>query len=141
VTGVALTPLRKSSRLLVAADFQRVFNGAVVKISHRHVLILAIPNQLDRPRLGLVIAKKNIKLAVQRNRIKRHIRETFRLKQHNLPAFDAIVLARSQLDTLPRSALTHLLNEQWSRLIKQVSKLDATRTDNHDNTPDAHIGD
>lgn len=113
---------RKSSRLLAGPDFQRVFQRAKYKISDRYLLILATPNGLQRPRLGLVIGKKNVRLAVQRNRVKRHIRESFRLNQHKLPDIDAIVLARSQLDQLSDSALDALLEKQWKRLCQQASR-------------------
>jgi len=47
------------------------------------------------PRLGLVIAKRFLPLAVQRNRVKRLIREGFRSASSELPAVDIIVrLAR-----------------------------------------------
>lgn len=107
--------------MLDSEDYQRVFAKAKFKVSHRHLLMLAIPNQLERPRLGLVISKKNVRLAVQRNRIKRHIRETFRLHQHKLPGVDVIVLARSQLDQLDDDRLRALLQKQWSRLSEQAS--------------------
>ncbi|MGQ9424815.1 ribonuclease P protein component [Gilvimarinus sp. F26214L] len=113
---------RKSSRLLGSPDFQRVFSHAKYKVSHRHLLILASPNSLQQPRLGLVIGKKNVRLAVQRNRIKRHARETFRLNQHKLPGVDAIVLARSQLDRLSDRELNALLTRQWSRLSEKASR-------------------
>lgn len=112
---------KKSSRLLSSEDYQPVFANAKYKVGHRHLLMLAIPNELQRPRLGLVIGKKNIRLAVQRNRIKRHIRESFRLHQHKLPSVDVIVLARSQLDQLSDDRLNALLQKQWSRLSEQVS--------------------
>jgi ribonuclease P protein component len=51
-------------------------------------------------RLGLAIAKKRVKLAVQRNRIKRIIRESFRLNQHVLPAIDMVVMVKSGIDQL-----------------------------------------
>lgn len=122
VAGVTGFAFRKSSRLLASPDFQRVFQNASFKVSHRHLLILATPNDVQRPRLGLVIGKKNVRLAVQRNRIKRHIRESFRLKQHKLPAMDAIVLARSQLDHLSNHKLDALLDKQWARLCQQASR-------------------
>lgn len=112
---------KKSSRLLHSEEYQRVFAKAKYKVGSRHLLMLAIPNELQRPRLGLVIGKKNIRLAVQRNRIKRHIRETFRLHQHKLPSVDVIVLARSQLDQLGADRLNALLQKQWSRLSEQAS--------------------
>jgi len=45
----------------------------------------------DGPRLGLVVGKKLLKRAVDRNRLKRIIREQFRLRRSRLPAFDLIV--------------------------------------------------
>ena len=126
---------RKSSRLLNSHDFKCVFEDAVYKVSHRHCLILARPNELDHPRLGLVIAKKNIRLAVQRNRVKRSIRETFRLKQHKLPNIDAIVLARSQLDTLSDKELHALFTKNWVRMIDKVKK---QTTDNADKASSPH---
>ncbi len=49
------------------------------------------PNNLNRPRLGLVVGKKTAKLAVQRNYMKRVLREFFRLNQHQLPSLDLVV--------------------------------------------------
>lgn len=107
--------------MLSKPDYQQVFAHAKHKVSHRHLLILARPNGLKHPRLGLVIGKKNIRLAVQRNRIKRHLRESFRLQQHNLPNVDVIVLARNQLDQLSDDRLQALLYKQWSRLSELAS--------------------
>jgi ribonuclease P protein component len=72
--------------------------------------------------MGLVIAKKNIRLAVQRNRIKRILRETFRLNQHALPNLDFVVLARRGLDKLDNEQLHQLFNKQWLKIIQKVNK-------------------
>lgn len=45
--------------------------------------IYAKPNNIDYPRLGLIVAKKVARRAVDRNRIKRLLREYFRVNQHN----------------------------------------------------------
>lgn len=108
----------RGSRLLNAGDFRTVFNGAKVKVSDKHLLILACPNQLSRPRVGLVIAKKHVRLASQRNRVKRLIRESFRLLQHDLPDLDIVVLARPGLGNLDNPALAQLLQQSWKRLRK-----------------------
>jgi len=123
---VAKFPFNKKLRLLLASEFTRVFQSAEFKISSPQLLILASTNQLDHPRLGLVIAKKNVRLAVQRNRIKRHTRETFRLKQHKMPNIDAIVLARRGIDNLSDEQQAALLDQQWHRLIKRVNKSSMT---------------
>ena len=109
----------KSLRLLKPADFQPVFDDAPVRAAHPQILILSRFNQLPHPRLGLVIAKKNIRLAVERNRVKRIIRETFRHHQQSLSGLDAVVLARRGLDNLDNAELHRLLNQQWQRLIKR----------------------
>ncbi|MDO3381670.1 ribonuclease P protein component [Gilvimarinus algae] len=113
---------RRHQRLLNAADFQAVFAEAPLRASHQHLLILSRPNDLHVARLGLVIAKKNIKLAVQRNRIKRLVRESFRANQHQLTGLDVIVLARRGLDELDNSAITKTLEKQWQRLIRKKAQ-------------------
>ncbi|WP_246434582.1 ribonuclease P protein component [Teredinibacter haidensis] len=113
---------RKTDRLLNSGDFTAVFDNAQFKAPHSNFLILAKANNLGYPRLGLIIAKKNIRLAVNRNRVKRLIRETFRLKQHNLPAIDAIVLARRGGDQIANQELLEILENLWKRLAKRVKK-------------------
>lgn len=105
----------KSSRLLKSRDYGKVFNDVRVRVPHRHFLILATPNDLGHPRVGLVFAKKNLKHAVQRNRIKRQVRETFRLEQ-DLPAMDIVVLGRQGLASLDNAKVRNLLQDIWRRL-------------------------
>ncbi len=110
----------KALRLLTSGDFQSVFSDAPIRAAHKHLLILTRPNGLDYPRLGLVIAKKHIRKATQRNQIKRKIRESFRLRQHTLAGIDAIVLARSGLDQLDKAQQAQLLAQQWARIEKKL---------------------
>ena len=118
----------KSLRLLNASQFQAVFDQVDYRVSNSHALFLARSNTLDNPRLGLVIAKKNIRHAYQRNRIKRHLRETFRLQQHNLPAVDVIVLTRKGLDHLNDKEMHKEFDKLWQSLTKKVNK-HATNSD------------
>ncbi len=113
----------KALRLLTPSDFQPVFADAPIRAAHKYLLILTRPNNLENPRLGLVIAKKHIRKANQRNQIKRIIRESFRLRQHTLAGLDAIVLARSGLDQLDKAEQSKLLNEQWLRIEKKLRSL------------------
>ena len=112
----------KSMRLLHSSDFQTVFDDAPLRTSHQHFLFLARTNQLVRPRLGLVIAKKHIRHAVDRNRMKRLIRETFRAKQQQLAGIDVIVLARKGMNDVTNAVLIEQLNGQWDRLIRRLQK-------------------
>lgn len=111
----------KSRRLLNAAAFKTVFDQTENKVSNKELLCLSRKNGLDHPRLGLVIAKKNIRLSVQRNRVKRIIRESFRLHQHQLPAVDMIVMARKGLGELDNAAIHAELARMWQRLIRKYA--------------------
>ncbi len=112
---------RKNQRLLNQALFSAVFADAPIRASHPNFLILARLNTTGVARLGLVIPKKHVRKANQRNQIKRIARETFRKEQHKLPAIDAIVLARRGAEIVPRQQLTSLFTGLWKRITKRAS--------------------
>lgn len=72
--------------------------------------------------MGLVIAKKNVRLAVQRNRAKRLMRESFRHHQQLLEGLDIVILARRDLDKLDNAALTSCLETLWQDLIRRRNR-------------------
>jgi len=115
----------KASRLLDARDYSRVFNGVEAKASHKHLLLLAIRNDKPGHRLGLVVAKKNVRLAVQRNRIKRQAREVFRSLPQCKPSMDVVLLTRRGIDQLDNAELSSILRQQWLRLTRQISNTDS----------------
>lgn len=111
---------RKKQRLLNSTEFQAVFKTARLKVSSRTLLVLATENQLPYARIGLVVGKRHVKLAAQRNRVKRIIRESFRQMQHDLVGMDIIVLIRAgglseQDNTLIRESIDTL----WQDLIRR----------------------
>lgn len=106
----------KTSRLLNAADYKAVFSNAQFKVSCRHFLVLANCNSRSSARLGLVIAKKNVALAMQRNRIKRQLRNTFRHNKELLDKLDLVVLARKGADKLDNKELIDTINSLWQDL-------------------------
>ncbi len=106
----------RDQRLLNTFEFKQVFDAVDVKASHKHLLMLARFNQRTHHRLGIVIAKKHIRQAVQRNRIKRVIREFFRCCSPAEKNLDVIVLARQGADQLDNAALSSILRQQWRKL-------------------------
>jgi ribonuclease P protein component len=100
----------KRARLLRAADFERVF-AARISAADGQLRMYAVANDLGYPRLGLTVSRK-VGGAVERNRWKRAIRETFRLVQHEMPALDLVCVPhravavdfRRLCETLPRLA-------------------------------------
>ena len=114
----------KSKRLLNARDFGRVFNQVEARASQRHLLLLASRNGGARHRLGLVIAKKHVRSAVDRNRIKRVAREFFRQLPDSSPKMDVVLLAREGIARLDNATLSSILQQQWQRLLGQACKND-----------------
>ena len=107
-------------RLLTAEDYKAVFSNPV-KLVCPPFTLLATPNNLDHPRLGLIVAKKNVKSAVKRNRLKRLCRQSFRLQQHQLPAVDVVLLARRGSSDMSNEVLFEHLNRLWSRVKKKCN--------------------
>lgn len=108
-------------RLLKPAEYSRVFKDPV-RSSDRLLTLLAKPNDLTTARLGLAISKKHARRAVDRNRIKRLIRESFRLNQAKLPAIDLVVMAKPGTQHASNQQITQALHQHWHRLIKQCAK-------------------
>jgi ribonuclease P protein component len=104
-------------RLLRPSDFSFVFEKPV-RIGNRAFTLLARANSIAKPRLGLAIAKKQVKRAVDRNLIKRKIRETFRLHQHQLPHFDFVVMVRRDIAQMDRKEIDSAVNHLWRKAIK-----------------------
>ncbi|PCI48280.1 MAG: ribonuclease P protein component [Moraxellaceae bacterium] len=113
----------KQLRLNTPKDYQRVFNDVQLKSGEKAFLCLAKANDLAYPRLGLIAPKKHLKLAVDRNRVKRIVRDSFRLNQHDLVGLDIVVLVRSKyLKELSSQRQLALLEGHWSRLISKFSQ-------------------
>jgi ribonuclease P protein component len=88
----------RSLRLTHQREFDRVFRKPELS-TDRIFKVLFKPNGLDYPRLGLAIARKRIRRASARNRVKRMVRESFRLHQADLVGYDVVVLAQAALST------------------------------------------
>ncbi|MDT8428033.1 MAG: ribonuclease P protein component [Pseudomonadales bacterium] len=112
----------KQLRLLHARDYQQVFQSARYKVSCSQILVLAMDNNSPSPRLGLVIAKKHIKTAVARNRVKRLIRESFRTNQYLLKGLDIVILARTGLGLMANDQLSLQLDRLWHDLVQKRAK-------------------
>lgn len=74
------------------------------------------PNALPHARLGLAIAARAVPSAVERNRIKRQIRESFRRRFGNLPPLDLVLMARPGAAALTNAALRAQCEGLWRRL-------------------------
>jgi len=78
-------------------------------------------NDKGWPRLGLAVAVKTAGGGVQRNRMRRIIRESFRLHQHELPSVDLIVSARQKARYAARPELHASLVALWKKVSEQCA--------------------
>lgn len=110
---------RPKHRLLNKQDYSQVFDQVDLRIGRGPILILARKNNLQHPRIGLVIRKKFLKKAVDRNRLKRLAREHFRLQQHELANFDIVLMNRSGSENKSRTELNHYIEKAFRALPKK----------------------
>ena len=108
----------REKRLLTPRHFKAVFDSPTGKVPGKNLLLLARNNELDHPRLGLVIGKKSVKLSVQRNRLKRLMRESFRLHQEILVGWDIVIVARKGLGDVENPELIQHFDKLWKRLAR-----------------------
>lgn len=107
-------------RLLTPTHFTYVFDNAIPAVSPSFT-ILARTNSQPSPRLGITLAKKRIRKAHDRNRLKRLIRESFRHKQHDLPNVDIIVIGKSGADKLSNQEIFATMDKLWKKLAKRCN--------------------
>ena len=108
----------RKKRLLTSGHFKSVFDLPTSKFPGKNILLLARDNNLNHPRLGLVIGEKSVKLSVERNRLRRLIRESFRLNQWSLTGWDVVIIARRGLGEVENPELIQHFGRIWKRLAR-----------------------
>jgi len=83
--------------------------------------VIARVNETDGPRLGMAVSTKAAGNSVQRNRIRRIIRESFRLRQHRLPSVDLVVSARPRVRGVPGPELRASLDALWEQVTRRCA--------------------
>lgn len=101
-------------------DFSRVFKQNQ-KSGDRLFLVLARTSTVPFSRLGLAISKKHAARAVDRNRIKRLIRESFYHTEFPID-LDIVVMNRSGLKQSSNQEITQSLSKHWQRILNKINK-------------------
>lgn len=80
-----------------------------------------VANTLQHPRLGLAVAKRQAKLAVERNRVKRNLRESFRDHAAGLPAVDCVVYLNAASVSHGNRDLRRAIDALWRKVKDKCS--------------------
>jgi len=83
-----------------------------------HFVALGKPNSLDHPRLVIMVAKKTSRLAVQRNYMRRAIREYFRKNKQDVAALDIVVRVTKPFIRQEFAAINHEIAAIFTKLVK-----------------------
>jgi len=110
---------KKSSRLLEKADYGLVFKNGL-RHHGKYFLVIVCVNGLETARVGVAVSCKVSPGAVVRNRIKRQIRESFRLKKNLLRGLDCVVVAKKATAGIDRPTLRSSLESHWRKISDNV---------------------
>ncbi len=105
----------RSARLLKPAEFAAL-RGRSRRIGSNHFTAEVLANGQPGCRLGQAVSRRVSKRAVDRNRIKRVVRESYRRQRSELGAFDIVLIARSSAAAQPNAALRADLARLWQKL-------------------------
>lgn len=92
----------KELKIRKNSEYEEIF-GKSRRLSTEHFNILCAPNSLGYARAGFVIGKKMVPGAVERNRIRRVLREVFRLNKSLFGSMDVVFVAKKGSETLDYS--------------------------------------
>lgn len=107
--------LTRADRMKKRYEFRQVqLNGR--RIHTPHFLVVVQPNALHNTRLGITVTKK-VGTAVQRNRIKRVVREVFRRNRRLFPAaHDVVFIAKRNATSIDYDGLVSELERAARKL-------------------------
>lgn len=116
-----MTTFPPNTRLHHKKQFDAVYKRGL-RVSDAYFWANACDNKTQSPRLGLAISAKNIGNAVNRNRVKRIIRESFRRRGTAMPSCDVVVSAKPAARHADNALLVASLEKLWSGIAQKCAR-------------------
>jgi len=110
--------LLKNNRLLKPSEFQNIYKSGQW-VANRELVVNFKPKNTQLPKLGITVSKKVSKRAVDRNRIKRQIREWFRKNKSTYATFDLIITAKPVANSKTNQEIQYSLEDIWRKVQKK----------------------
>jgi len=112
---VIVNKLPSESRLCGGANYSGRFPSR-----HRsgHFILLSRENNLPISRIGVSLSKKNIPLAVVRNRVRRQVKELFRTSKSAMKSKDVVIRATRKIIKSDLVVIKRELEQLWLKQIK-----------------------
>ena len=118
-TFPASARLHRPSEYALALKGKRLARGALFVVSSPRESGDSSDNA-GQARLGMIIAKRFARRAVTRNTIKRVIRESFRLRRHQLPATDLVFRLQGPVGSVTLTELRQTVRQEIDTLLEKV---------------------
>jgi ribonuclease P protein component len=121
VSPPATGRLPRERRLTDKSQFDLVHRERL-RVSDALFTVIARPNELGHPRLGMSVGRRAAGSAVNRNRVKRVVREAFRTNQQDLPSVDLVVNAKPAAAQAANTDLTTSVIALWMRIRERCDR-------------------
>jgi ribonuclease P protein component len=115
-----MTEFSKEQRLLRRLEFTRTMDGGT-KIVTSHMVVIGRRNDFPLSRIGFIVSKK-LGGAVERNRVRRRLRELFRNHPHQPQGLDIVVIARGHAADADFVQLQRSFQEGLDRLLGRLNR-------------------
>jgi len=133
----------RQNRILTGGHYKAVFNNRL-RFHSRFFSFHLLPNDAPHSRVGIAVSKKVSKLAVERNRIKRQIRDSFRyylatelVETHGT---DFVLVAKVSAKGAENHEIRLDLDENWEKALKYAKQTpQSSRTSGRGKKPDAKM--